>query len=72
MISRAKDALVSRLLLLLEEERSAVETDLARKLEELDAMRARHRAEEKRVEEEAAAMAGKLDGLAPPKELMNR
>lgn len=65
-ISKAKEDLVSRLTCLIDEEKRQLETDLARKIEEFENMKKRHREEEDRVQNEISLLSEKLENLAVP------
>ena len=65
-----KEELVRNLRLLVAEERRQLETDLARKLQELDEMKRRHREEEERVQREVALLTDKMDSLEIPPMLL--
>ena len=62
-ISQVKEELVRNLRLLVAEERRQLEADLARKLEELEEMKRRHREEEARLQREVAMLTEKMDSL---------
>ena len=66
-----KEELVRNLRLLVAEERRQLEADLARKLEELDEMKRRHREEEARVQREIALLTEKMDSLEIPPMLLS-
>ena len=70
-ISQVKEELVRNLRLLVAEERRQLEADLARKLEELDEMKRRHREEEARVQREIALLTEKMDSLEIPPMLLS-
>ena len=59
-----------RLNQLLDEEKRQLETDLARKLEEFEQMKRRHREEESRVEMEINVLSEKLESLVIPPALL--
>ena len=63
-ISREKEDLVRRLRFLMDVERDGLEVELARRLEELEEMKKRHKEEETKLEMEITAISEKLDGLA--------
>ena len=69
-ISQVKEELVRNLRLLVAEERRQLESDLARKLQELDEMKRRHREEEERVQREVAILTDKMDSLEIPPTLL--
>ncbi len=52
--------------ILMAEEKRQIESDLGRKLEELDLMKKRHREEEARVEGDIAVLTEKLDSIELP------
>ena len=57
--------------LLVAEERRQLEADLARKLEELEEMKRRHREEEARLQREVAMLTEKMDSLEIPPTLLS-
>ena len=57
--------------LLVAEERRQLEADLARKLEELEEMKRRHREEEARLQREVAMLTEKMDSLEIPPRLLS-
>ena len=57
--------------LLVAEERRQLEADLARKLEELEEMKRRHREEEARLQREVAMLTEKMDSLDIPPTLLS-
>ena len=57
--------------LLVAEERRQLEADLARKLEELEGMKRRHREEEARLQREVAMLTEKMDSLEIPPTLLS-
>ena len=70
-ISQVKEELVRNLRLLVAEERRQLEADLARKLEELEEMKRRHREEEARLQREVAMLTEKMDSLEIPPTLLS-
>ena len=67
-ISREKEDLVRRLRFLMDVERDGLEVELARRIEELEEMKKRHREEETKIQLEITGISEKLDSLAsnPP------
>ena len=55
--------MVRRLRLLMDVERAGVEVELARRLEELEEMKRRHREEETKLQLEITTLSEKLDSL---------
>ena len=70
-ISQVKEELVRNLRLLVAEERRQLEADLARKLEELEETKRRHREEEARLQREVAMLTEKMDSLEIPPTLLS-